>query len=158
MEVHQQLEQILTQINKELPPKDRVSEKEITSVGAQLNTMLHEATQETANRFALTAQPRSLRERLAALWQAIKERISLWLSPLPPRWKKFLEAVKAHVTDLQSKPGGEKLVGIAMLAIAVALVAVLVKSIPLLIALLAIVGFTTMLRMFERLTRIPQLP
>jgi hypothetical protein len=155
MEISRQLEEILLQINNELPEWDRVTHEEIASVGHQLNGMLTQATQQAAGQFQ-AAPPRTFKEKLLALWQAIKDRINAWLSPISPRWNRFLEAVKAKLRELQTRPGNEKLLAIGLMAVAVAVVAAVIKSIPLLIALLAALGFAHMLRLLERVTRIPQ--
>jgi hypothetical protein len=155
MEIHRQLEEILIQINNELSPADRVTHEEIAEVGDQLNGMLTRATQQ-AGRQLEARPPRTFKDKLLALWQAIKDRIESWLSPISPRWKRFLEAVKAKLSELQSQPGNEKLLAIGLMAVAVAVVAAVIKSIPLLIALLAALGFVHMLRVLENVTRFPR--
>ena len=155
MEIHRELETILSQINKELPQADRVSPEDITKVGHELNDMLTTATQQAGHQF--TPGPvRTLREKLVALWESIKAKINDWIYPISPQWNRFLKALKAKLQQLQSTPGNEKWIAIGMLAIGVALFAVLVKSIPLIIGLLAILGFTSLLRLTERVTRLPQ--
>jgi len=126
-------------------------------VGQELNVMLTSATQQTASQFEQTPPnaQRTLRQKLAALWQAIKDRINEWLSPVPPQWARFMRALKAKLQDLQSRPGNEKLVAIGLMAIGIAVAAVLVKSLPLLVALLAILGLVSLVRLAERISRIP---
>ena len=154
MEIHRQLEEILMQINNELPPQDRVSAQEIANVGHELNTMLTTATQQAAGRFQAPAPPRTLREKLAALWQAIKDKINGWLSPVSSRWNAFLRTLRCKLLELQQRmSGNETLVTLGLMAVGVALVAVVIKSIPLIVALLALLGLTTLLRLAERVTR-----
>jgi hypothetical protein len=159
MDIHQQLEEILHQINNELPPRDRVSPQQIGAVGLELNAMLTTATQQTAGQFeaAPSQSPRTLRQKLAALWQTIKDKISEWLSPVPPRWTRFMNALKAKLQDLQSRPGNETLVAVGLMAVGIAVAAVLVKSLPLLVALLAILGFTSLVNLATRVSRIPSM-
>jgi hypothetical protein len=142
MDINQQIENILTQINNELPPQE-------------LNGMLNTITREAGQQFHAPANPRTWREKLKALWEAIKAKINAWLCPVSSRWLQFLEAVKAKLQHLQSMPGNEKWAGIGLMAVGIVLVAVLVKSIPLLIGLLAALGFITLVRVADRFTRIP---
>ena len=156
MDVSNELREILVQINNEIAPQDRVSEQEIADVGAELNKMLATATREAGGQLHTPANPRTLKGKLAALWQAIKHKIAAWLSPITPRWLRFVNALKAKLRQLESMPGDETLKVIGLMAIAIAIVAVLIKSMPLLIALLALLGFVSVLRIAERITRIPE--
>lgn len=155
MEIHRELESILWQINNELPQEDRIGPEEIGHVGHQLNDMLNNVTQEARQQHYLPTHPRTWREKLSALWEAIKTKINEWLCPVSSRWQRFLEAMKTKLQELQSRPGGEALIGVGLMAVGIALVAALAKSIPLLIGLLAALGFVTLLRLVERITRIP---
>ena len=159
MEISKELQEILRQVNNELPPHDRVSEQEIAAVGGELNHMLTTATQQTASQFevAPTCSPRTLRQKLAALWQAIKDKISEWLSPVPPQWTRFMTGLRRKLQELQSTPGNEKLIAVGLMAVGIAVAAALVKSMPLLIALLALLGITSLVRLAERITRIPSM-
>ena len=157
MEIYRELESILWQINAELPEQDRVSAEEISKVGHELNNMLTAATQQAGQHYQAPAHPRTLREKLVALWESIKAKINEWLCPVSTHWTRFLEAVRAKLQQFQFNPGNEKLMGIGLMAVGIALVAVLVKSMPLLIALLALLGVTSLVRLAERITRIPSM-
>ena len=155
MEISKQLQEILVQINNELAPQDRISEQEIAAVGCELNEMLTLATQQAGTQLQSSAPPRTFKEKLAALWQAIKDKISAWLSPVAPQWARFMNALRWKLQELQSRSGNEKLIAAGMLAVGIAVAAVLVHSMPMLIALLAILGVTSLVNLAQRITRIP---
>ncbi len=152
MEISRQLEEILSEINRELQPEDQVTPEEIARVGQQLNNMLNDGTRQAAGQVQIN-RPRNWREKLAALWQAIRDRINAWLCPVSPRWNRFLEAVKAKLREFQSQPGNETLLALGLMAVAVAVIAAILKSLPLLITLLAALGFVHLLRVLGRITR-----
>lgn len=143
MDVTRQLQEILAQINNDLAPQDRVCEHEIAHVGGELNQMLNTAVQQASGNLPPPAAPRSLKQKLAALWSAIKDKLAAWLSPAMPRWVRFVNALRRK---LEGWEGAGGVLAIALVAIAVALVAALVKSMSLLIALLAIIGFARLLK------------
>ncbi len=142
MDVTRQLQEILIQINNDLAPEDRVCEHEIAQVGDQLNRMLNTAVQQAAGNMPPPAPPRTLKEKLAALWQAIKDKIAAWLSPVP-HWLRFVNALRRKLEGWEWSGG---VIAIALVAIAIAVVAALLKSMTLLIALLAIIGFARLLK------------
>jgi hypothetical protein len=155
MDVTNQLQEILKAINRELDPNDRVSEQEIGAAGWELNRMLNVAAQTAAGQLPTPGRPRTLRQKLAALWAAIRDKITAWLSPVPPRWLRFVNALKAKLQQLQNTQGNEAMLGLGLMAVAIALVAALLKSMPLLVGLLAALGFVSLVRLIERVTRIP---
>ncbi len=143
MDVTRQLSEILSQINNDFAPQDRVCEHEISGVSSELNEMLNRAVQQAAGNLPPPAPRRTLKQKLAALWQAIKDKIAAWLSPVTPKWLQFVNALRAKLQNWELSGG---VIAIALVAIAIALVATLLKSMTLLIALLAIVGFARLVK------------
>ncbi len=144
MDVTRQLQEILIQINNDLAPEDRVCEHEIAQVGGELNNMLNTAVHQAAGNLPPPAPPRTLKQKLAALWAAIKEKIAAWLSPVTPRWVRFMNALKTKLQDFAEE--NEVLLVVGLMAIAIALVSALLKSMTLLVALLAVIGFARLLK------------
>jgi hypothetical protein len=144
IDVTGQIEQILAQINNDLAPQDRVCEHEIGRVGGELNRMLNAAMAQASCQMPPPAPPQILTGKLAALWAALKDRISAWLAPVTPWWVRFVNALKEKLHNLIN--GNEIWVWTGLAALAIALVAALVKSMTLLIGLLAIVGFARLLK------------
>jgi hypothetical protein len=144
MNVTQQIEEILTQINNEVAPEDRVCEHEIARVGGELNQMINAALAQASGQLPPPAPPRTLKEKLGALWAAIKDKISAWLSPVVPWWVRFVNALKEKLQRLMI--GNEILVWTCLAALAIALVAALLKSMTPLIAMLAIIGLARLLK------------
>jgi hypothetical protein len=143
MDVTRQLQEILIQINNDLAPEDRVCEHEIAQVGGELNHMLNNAVQQAAGNLPPPAPRRTLKQKLAALWQAIKDKIAAWLSPVTPRWLRFVNALRRKLENWELSGG---VIAVGLVAIAIALVAALVKSMTLLIAVLAIIGFARLVK------------
>ena len=144
MNVTQQIEEILTQINNEVAPEGRVCEHEIARVGGELNQMINTALAQASGQLPPPAPPRTLKEKLGALWAAIKDKISAWLSPVVPWWVRFVNALKEKLQRLMI--GNEILVWTCLAALAIALVAALLKSMTPLIAMLAIIGLARLLK------------
>jgi hypothetical protein len=144
MNVTRQIEDILIQINNEVAPEDRVCEHEIARVGGELNQMINAAMAQASYQIPPPAPPQSLKGKLAAIWTAIKDRISAWLSPVVPWWVRFVNALKEKLYSLIN--GNEVLIWTGLAALAIALVAALVKSMALLIAVLAIIGLGRVLK------------
>jgi hypothetical protein len=144
MDVTRQLQEILTQINNDLAPEDRVCEHEIAQVGGELNQMLNTAVAQASGQLSAPAPRRSLKEKLALLWAAIKDKIAAWLSPVTSRWLRFIDRLRAKLQNLLN--GNEVLLWTALVAVAIALIAVLLKSMSLLVVLLAIIGFARLVR------------
>ena|ERR1044071_1060277 len=146
IDVTRQIEEILAQINTDLAPDERVCEHEIGRVGGELNQMLNAAMAQASCQLPPPAPPRTLKQKLGALWAAIKDKLCAWLSPVTPAWLRFVNALKAKLQSLAN--GNEILVWTGFAALAIALVATLVKSLTLLIALLAIIGLARLVREF----------
>lgn len=144
IDVTAQIEQILAQINNDLAPEDRVREHEIGRVGGELNHMLNAALAQASCQMPPPAPPLTLKGKLAALWAALKDRISAWLAPVTPWWLRFVNALKEKLQDLFN--GNQILIWSGLAALAIALVAALVKSMTLLIGLLAIIGLARLVR------------
>lgn len=139
-----QIEQILAQINNDLAPEDRVCEHEIGRVGGELNHMLNAAMAQASCQMPPPAPPQTLKAKLAALWSALKDRISACLAPVSPWWVRFVNALRSKLQSLIY--GNEVLIWTGLAAVAIALVAALLKSMTLLIGLLAIVGFARLVK------------
>jgi cobalamin biosynthesis protein CobD/CbiB len=106
--------------------------------------MINAAMAQASYQIPPPAPPQSLKGKLAAIWTAIKDRISAWLSPVVPWWVRFVNALKEKLYSLIN--GNEVLIWTGLAALAIALVAALVKSMALLIAVLAIIGLGRVLK------------
>ena len=157
MEATQQIQEILRQVNNDFAPEDRVEERELGEVSAQLNRMLGSAVEQANQQqhYCPPPPPTGFWARLGALWQAIKDKISAWLAPVTPRWVRMLNALRTRLEQLQQYAGGDQYGALLVMAAGIAIVAALLKSLPMLVALLAMLGVATVLRFLESLTRFP---
>ena len=153
MESHVSLEEVLHHVNKSLPPEDRVPEEEIARVGAELKQMLSTAAAQDPAGPAPSG--RSLRTRLAALWAALKEKLAALLAPLSPRWNRLIGLIREKLAQVDSKGGMDALLGMVLVVVVVAVLAALIKSLPLFVALLALTGLLTFVRLLAYATRLP---
>ena len=151
------IEDILNHVNQHLAPEDRVPEEEIARVGAQLKAMLANAARAYQQQNSQSSARPSLRTRLAAFWQALKEKLVALLAPLTPRWRKLIGLIREKLDQIEGGTGLEALLSMVLIVVVVAVIAALVKSLPLLVALLALTGLVTFLRLLACITRLPGL-
>ena len=149
------IEDVFRHLNDHLAPEDRVPEEEIARVGDELKRMLADPPK-TSTRPIEDTQPgrRSLRTRLAAFWQALKEKLAALLAPLTPRWHKLINLIRAKLAQVEGKSGMDALLSMVLVVVVVAIISALVKSLPLLVGLLALTGLITFLRLLAYTTRL----
>jgi hypothetical protein len=151
------IEDILNHVNQHLAPEDRVPEEEIARVGAQLKAMLTNAAPAYHQQNSQGSARPSLRTRLAAFWQALKEKLAALLAPLTPRWRKLIGLIREKLNQVEGGASLEALMGMVLIVVVVAVLAALMKSLPLLVALLALTGLMTFMRLLACITRLPGL-
>jgi hypothetical protein len=147
------IEDLLSQINESLAPDERVDSEQIQELGQQLDCLLKEAEGAEWRTDVAPAPKLHWKQRLLRFWQKIKEKLCAWLSPICPRWRKLISRLKEILHKVSENAGQPAILSAILIAVVVAVVAALIKSLPLIVALLSIIGFVHLARLFEQATR-----
>jgi len=147
------IEDILRQVNHTLAPHERVSADQIRNVGHQLDCLLHEAEGPEYHSEPEPLPELTLKDRLLQFWQQIKEKFAAMMAAISPRWRKLINRLKQILQTVSDKTGEETLLTAALIVIVIAVAAALINSLPLIVALLSVIGFISLVRLLERVTR-----
>jgi hypothetical protein len=99
------IEDILHQVNQTLAPSERVNPEQIRDVGPQLDRLLPEARGRGWQSEPAPILELTFKQRLRLFWQATKEKLTAWLRPICPRWRKVISRLKQFLQQVSKRTG-----------------------------------------------------